>query len=154
MSIRMMKPVPYLFALALVLAANPADAQGRRGNDKDKGKDRQEEVRRDDEDRRPVLQRRAVRDVPRGWCQGRGNPHNTVENCGYQADRAYDGDRDYRGGSYEQEHAEFHRYLDDRYRTLAAQRPLDIRRQLELRAQKSAEHDRWHAQAGRRHDSL
>ena len=160
MSIRKISPVPFLFALVLVLAAAPLDAQGRSGQAK--GKQKQEEVRRQEEERRPVLQRRDAEDdwyeyeqqrrtsVPRGWCQGKGNPHNTVENCGYQAASRSGGI--YRGGSYEQQHAEFHRYLDDRYRTLAAQRPLDIRRQLELRAQKSAEHDRWHAQAGRRHE--
>ena len=147
MSIRMVAPVPFMLALAFVLAASPADAQGRRGAEKERREEvRREEERREDDRQRPVLQRRAERAVPRGWCQGRGNPHNTVENCGYRAER---GDR--RGGSYEQEHAEFHRYLDDRYRALAAERPLDIRRQLELRAQKSAEHERWHARAGRAH---
>ena len=158
MSMRKMSPVPFLFALILALAAAPADAQGR---GQGKGKQKQEEVRRQ-EDVRPVLQRRDVEDewgvyqqrrtsVPRGWCQGKGNPHNTVENCGYQA--ASNSRGTYRGGgSYEQQHAEFHRYLDDRYRSLAAQRPLDVRRQLELRAQNSAEHNRWHAQAGVRHD--
>ena len=146
MSIRVISPVPFLLALAFVLAASPADAQGRRGGEK--GEERQEEVRRDDEERRPVLQRRVAGEVPRGWCQGRGNPHNTVENCGYQSTSSR---ADNRGGPYEQDHAEFHRYLDDRYRALAAERPLDIRRQLELRAQKSAEHERWHAGVGRRH---
>src|SRR5690606_17689593 len=29
--------------------------------------------------------------VPPGWCRGRGNPHNTPENCGY-SNRRYDWD--------------------------------------------------------------
>ena len=149
MTDRSMTTVPFLFALALALAASPADAQGRRAAEKQNGKDRQEEVRRENDEQRPVLQRREANEVPRGWCQGRGNPHNTVENCGYQSTNSRIGSR---GGSYEESHADFHRRLDDRYRTLAAQRPLDIRRQLELRAQKSSEHERWHAQTGTRHE--
>ncbi|MBW3628467.1 MAG: hypothetical protein KY464_04135 [Gemmatimonadetes bacterium] len=175
---RLVSPLPLMLALAVTVAASPVDAQGR-GNDKGNGngKAKSGEVRRGNQEERPALQRRDSDDdryddrngtyddgyyvrtdrqranVKRGWCQGKGNPHNTVENCGYQSSRnrsGYDG----RGGSYEQNHAEFHRYLDDRYRQLSAERGLDIRRQLELRAQKSAEHNRWHDQAGRRHDSL
>ena len=149
MTNRSISTVPFLFALALALAASPADAQGRRGAQKENGKARQEEVRREDDEQRPVLQRREVNEVPRGWCQGRGNPHNTVENCGYQSTSSRTGGR---GGSYENSHDEFHRRLDDRYRAAASQNPLDIRRQLELRAQKSAEHERWHAQMGTRHE--
>ena len=151
MSIRVISPVPFLLALAILLASSPADAQGR-GGKKQKEKDRQEEVRWEDYDQRPVLQRRA--NVPPGWCKGKGNPHNTVENCGYQSQNGVyrpGNNGGYGNGSYEQQHADFHRYLDDRYRALAAQRPLDIRWQLEVRSQKSAEHDRWHAQMGRAH---
>lgn len=93
--------------------------------------------------------------VPPGWCQGRGNPHNTVENCGYTAGRSSNGTyRASRSGSHAQQHAEFHRYLDQKYSALAARNPLDIRRQIELRSQKSAEHQRWHAQTGTRHEDL
>jgi hypothetical protein len=53
--------------------------------------------------------------------------------------------------SYGTAHEEFHLHLDLKYRALAAERPFDLRRQLELRARKSAEHDRWHAEMGRRH---
>jgi hypothetical protein len=30
-----------------------------------------------------------TRTTPPGWCQGRGNPHNTAANCGYRTDRIY-----------------------------------------------------------------
>ena len=174
---RLLSPLPLVLALAITVAAAPADAQGRgNGNGNGNGKNKNTEVRRGSEEERPALQRRGDDDdryddrdgtyddgdyvrtgaqranVKRGWCQGKGNPHNTVENCGYQSGR--NRGNNVRGGSYEQNHAEFHRHLDDRYRQLAAERPLDIRRQLELRARKSAEHNRWHDQAGRRHDSL
>lgn len=55
-------------------------------------------------------------------------------------------------GGYDQQHADFHRQLDQRYSEAARSRPLDVRYQLQLRAQKQAEHDRWHAQAGIGHD--
>jgi hypothetical protein len=169
---RVFSPVPLVLALALAVAS-PAMAQGRgngNGNGNGNGKAKSEQVRKGD-DSRPVLQRRtddrddeerydewydaagARRSVPRGWCQGKGNPHNTVENCGYSAAAARNGrigDQS-RSGSYAEQHADFHRYLDDKYRTLAAQRPLDVGRQLQLRAQKSAEHERWHDQVGRNH---
>src|SRR5688500_1408610 len=98
MTHRSMTTVPFLFALALALAASPVDAQTRRAAEKQNGKDGQEEVRREDDEQRPMLQRREVKAVPRGWCQGRGNPHNTVENCGYQSTSSRIGGR---AGSYE-----------------------------------------------------
>jgi len=169
---RVFSPVPLMLALAFTLAASPVMAQGRgNGNGNGNGKGKSEQVRKAD-DSRPVLQRRSSddrddeerydewydaagvrRSVPRGWCQGRGNPHNTVENCGYSAAAARNGrtGSQTRSGSYAQQHAEFHRYLDEKYRDLAGRRPLDVRRQLELRAQKSAEHERWHDQVGRSH---
>jgi hypothetical protein len=169
---RVLSPMPLMLALAFTLAASPAMAQGRgNGNGNGNGKGKSEQVRKADESR-PVLQRRAdddrddegqydewydsrgvQRSVPRGWCQGKGNPHNTVANCGYSASAARNGRTGNlaSSGSYAEQHAEFHRYLDDKYGSLAAQRPLDIRRQLELRAQKSAEHERWHDQVGRSH---
>jgi hypothetical protein len=54
--------------------------------------------------------------------------------------------------SYAEAHEQFHLELDLNYRALAAERPFDLRRQLELRARRSAEHDRWHAAMGRRHE--
>ena len=74
-----------------------------RDDDDDRVDDRRD-VRRDDQ--RVSQERRSVRRsssrssngtlrrrVPPGWCIGRGNPHNTVENCGYgnnRYDRRYD----------------------------------------------------------------
>ena len=92
--------------------------------------------------------------VPPGWCIGRGNPHNTPQNCGYQSSRRYDWDRDdrYGGhGTYERAHAAFHRVLDREYTELATARRGDRGYQLQLRAQKASDHDRWHARIGRRH---
>lgn len=153
-------------ALGLTLASSPALAQGKGKQHKDKA--REERVDYRDSDRYPTEYgsgRYEVRGgngsgkVPPGWCKGKGNPHNTPENCGYRGsherDRRVYGDRDgsvrSRGGSYEQEHGDFHYYLDRKYSELARQRPLDVRWQVEIRARKKAEHDRWHAQMGRRH---
>jgi hypothetical protein len=160
------------FGLALALSASPALAQG-------KGKDHREHEKKEARapQRRPQLQRRESNDdryrrddrerrtVPPGWCRGRGNPHNTPENCGYGSrrgdhdrydrDDSYGRDRDYggygRNGSYDERHREFHRYLDEKYRSLAAQHPLDPRWQLRVSQQKRAEHERWHERMGVRH---
>ena len=87
-----------VLALAAMLSISPAMAQGKghgnghgRGNDKD-DRPRQEARRGDRDDRRyddrrnesTRFERRENRGVPRGWCQGRGNPHNTARNCGYR----------------------------------------------------------------------
>jgi hypothetical protein len=156
-------------ALALTVAAGlhalPADAQAKKNNG-NKAKDRVEQ-----RDRRPELQRRddvrwedVFRDrryeaqragngagkVPPGWCQGRGNPHNTPENCGYARDRRYDsrtGDRRGGGGGYanfEEAHRRFHLDHDRRCRERAAQRPLDVQWQVRVRSECRAEHVRWH----------
>lgn len=173
--------VSLMMALAVALGASPADAQGK-GKNKDKGKkQRTEQVRedrrdRDDRDERydrrdgrweddVRLERRGDKRVPPGWCKGKGNPHNTPENCGHDASRRgdrrhddrYDRDRRYdrRGdsGSFDQEHAEFHRWLDEEYRARAAQRPVtDLGWQIEVRRQKSEEHRRWHERVGIDHD--
>lgn len=100
------------------------------------------------------------RGVPPGWCKGKGNPHNTVENCGYGAARR-DGRYDSRSdpwygdrggyGSYEQEHDEFHRIHDRECRMRAAERPLDLQWQLRVRQECKARHDDWHYRAGREH---
>ena len=92
--------------------------------------------------------------VPPGWCKGRGNPHNTPENCGYSSDRRYDWDDDdrYGGyGSYDQAHTVFHRALDREYAARASQNRTDPLYQLRLRAEKSADHQRWHERTGTRH---
>jgi hypothetical protein len=107
----------YSFALALgaLLTASPAIAQGkghgaekardrheqlrpelRRRSEKEQKKITEERLRRERDQRREYEARRSgskdrgrSRDVPPGWCV-RGNPHNTVENCGYSADRRRD----------------------------------------------------------------
>ena len=161
--------------LTLLLLPAPADAQNLRGADRARGADRYEDVfdERDDEQRRNG---RADRDrsdddwyddigrnersgngagkVPPGWCKGRGNPHNTVENCGYNArndrDVRYD-DRYSRDGGYDRAHDDFHRRLDGQYRDRARSRPTDLEYQLRLRRQMNEEHDRWHRNQGIAH---
>lgn len=147
-------------ALAIVLSVDPALAQGSgRGQ---QGRPRVEQDRGDwqgyptlGDYGRGVSRGNGAGKVPPGWCRGVGNPHRTVENCGYRADSRVSFPRGsgggVYGGSYEDAHARFHRELDDRYNRLAAQRPLDIRYQLELQARKRAEHDAWHRRVGISH---
>jgi hypothetical protein len=150
-------------ALAVGLGATPALAQKKNGGN---------DHRRPGVER-PELRHRDGRQVPPGWCQGRGNPHNTRENCGRQErrdvrydrrdDRRYerrDDRRDDRYGrgvivrnrSFTMEHQSFHRALDDKYRRLAARRPYDRQYQQRLRIQKQEEHDRWHRRMGIDHN--
>lgn len=174
--------------LAAVLGASPADAQGNgkksRGNDSDR--DRYEHRDRDrdrdrDHDDRPRFERRGdlhesrasqQRRVPPGWCQGRGNPHNTAENCRYNSRysrwerydsrtgryETYDAynrnrTRNVSGGSgsYDQTHREFHYSHDQQCRSRAAQRPLDPRWQIQVRADCKATHDDFHRRWGVAH---
>lgn len=177
--------------LAAALSASPAVAQKGHGNnkggkhedrverrDENRGRQnraRQNQVRRNDDrwDDNVTLQRRSNNNVrtgrrqgvPPGWCIGRGNPHNTVANCGVGAgrydprydDRIYTGggryeiDRDRYSGSYAQQHADYHAWHDRQCRSLSAQRPLDLVYQIRIRAQCKAEHDAWHRQTGTRH---
>lgn len=175
--------LPVVMALAAALSASPAPAQGKGKGHKGE-KDRTEQVRerrdrdRDDRDDRweddvrfERREERRGKQVPPGWCKGRGNPHNTVENCGPGAGRRSDGvyrrdgrydDYDRRnesgryedvryGGSYDEAHRAFHRDHDRICRERAAQRRFDLRWQLQVRTECKAEHDRWHSQVGRRH---
>jgi hypothetical protein len=182
-------------ALGAALTATPALAQGKakghdRGHDRHEQprpelrrrtskeqqkllrerERRQEELRREYEARRRQQSSRARgKSVPPGWCV-RGNPHNTVENCGYNGQRSrndhyYDGRSPNDGrysnygsygrygnsSSYDAAHRDFHNRLDRKYSELAARRPLDINWQLQLRREKQREHDQWHRQAGRGH---
>ena len=107
--------LPLALVVAAAFSASPALAQhgnghgnGRgheskehaRGRDDDRDDDRRD--RRDD-DHRSDSGRRSngtlSRRVPPGWCIGRGNPHNTVANCG-RGDNRYDRRYDprYNGG--------------------------------------------------------
>jgi hypothetical protein len=143
------------FGLSLSVAA--AEAQGNsRGKQQDRERDRVEQVSDwwyGDNDQARRGRGNGAGKVPPGWCQGRGNPHNTRENCGYTADRRNDsrGSESGRAGSYEIQHSEFHRQLDRRYAELAARRPNDVAYQIQLRADKAAEHRRWHERTGTRH---
>lgn len=183
-------------ALAALLSASPVLAQGK-GHGKDKHDDRpRQEARRDRDDDRyererreryererrdeTRFERRDGRSVPRGWCQGRGNPHNTARNCGYRGDldrvwrdrdgvlrdrsgrvilsdgRVYDDrNRSYGSygsgnGSYEARHAEFHRWHDQQCRDRASQAS-GISGRIRVAAACKAEHDQWHSQQGIRH---
>lgn len=120
--------VPFALAIAAALAATPALAQKGHGHGHDKQQDRVERRdddhadrrRRDDDDRNARDDRnrrsdgtwRSAQNIQYGqngsrpgdrhpgWCTGRGNPHNTVANCGRGADR-YDPRYDTRrNGSY------------------------------------------------------
>lgn len=160
-------------ALAVVLTVSPAEAQGKgkgKGNKKNdtrveaRAGDRYDDRYRDDryDDERYDDRYRTARStgngsgkVPPGWCKGKGNPHNTRENCGYRSDGRYDDrygrDRYGRSGSYERDHADFHYYLDRKYSDLSRGRALDVPAQIELRMRKKAEHDEFHRQTGTRH---
>ncbi len=174
-------------ALAAMLAVSPADAQGKgNGNgkhDRERTEARREERRDDDRYERERregtrFERRETRSTPRGWCQGRGNPHNTAANCGYRGDlnRVYRDrngvlrDRNGRvirsdgsvyndgtvnrngsyGGSYETAHSEYHRWHDQQCRDRSSQAG-GLTGRLRVAAQCKAEHDQWHNQQGTRH---
>jgi len=170
----------YRWSLALALSgallASPAAAQGK-GKEEGKSRIRPELIRReklratgraDDRDRGRADRSRDGRreGVPPGWCLGRGNPHNTPENCGYGAarrddrrydDRRYDDRRyDDRGGrgyaSYERAHEDFHRAHDRQCRMRAAERPLDVGWQLRVWQECRERHEDWHYRMGRDHD--
>ncbi|HEX6910793.1 MAG TPA: hypothetical protein VF142_10375 [Longimicrobium sp.] len=177
--------LPLVLALAAVLGATPADAQGR-GKGGDRDRQEQRDVRRDrddDDDDRPRFERRRTDDrrsddrrydpshgtrqqrrVPPGWCQGRGNPHNTPENCRYNSRQGrwerydsrtgrYETYDTYNrsGGSYEAAHRDFHDSHDRRCRERAAQRPLDVRWQIQVRSECKAVHDDFHRRWGIAH---
>ena len=171
--------LPLALVVAAAFSASPAVAQKGHGHGNGHGnsgkhqaqverRDRDDDDDRDDrrvraqriEEERVLQQRRnrtAVRSgnrlerrVPPGWCIGRGNPHNTVANCGPGAnryDRRYD---PYYGtsrgstgtyGSYGNtgSYYEWKRWHDQQCRDLSRQRPLDLRWQLQVRQQCAAE---------------
>jgi hypothetical protein len=157
--IRKLMVLPLALAAAAAFSASPADAQGRgKGNDKNphverRDRDRDDDDRRFDDRRSRTSSRsssRFERRVPPGWCIGRGNPHNTVANCGpgsNRYDRRYDpyygSSRGSTGtyGSYGNtgSYSEWKRWHDQQCRDLARQRPLDLRWQAQVRSQCSAE---------------
>jgi hypothetical protein len=136
-------------------------------DDDDRPRFERRDDRRDDDrnDRRTSSQRR----VPPGWCRGQGNPHNTAANCRYNNDRSrwerydsrtgryetydtYNRNRSRTsGGSYDQAHREFHYSHDRRCRERAAQRPLDVRWQVQVRSECKSAHDDFHRRWGTSH---
>ena len=155
------------------------DRDRHRDDDDDDDDDRRDRVRRDrDDDRRsePRFERRGSNTqqrVPPGWCRGRGNPHNTAANCRYNSNRGYwerYDDRDRRwesrttyergtndrydsrnGGSYDAAHRDFHYSHDRQCRERAAQRPLDPRWQVQVRAECAERHQEFHRRWGISH---
>ncbi|HEX2093194.1 MAG TPA: hypothetical protein VHG28_12365 [Longimicrobiaceae bacterium] len=109
----------FVMVLAAALTTEPADAQGR-GRSRGDG------------------------EAPPGWCRGRGNPHNTSENCG-SSRNGTQGRRDRRYTASEDAHRAFHREHDRICRERASQRPFDLRWQLQVRSECRAAHERWHA---------
>ncbi|HEX7239725.1 MAG TPA: hypothetical protein VF263_05640 [Longimicrobiaceae bacterium] len=96
-------------AVVAVMAASPASAQRK---DEHRFKEREQagvryDRRYDDRDRDGRRDR-----VPPGWCNGRGNPHNTAANCGYDRDDRRRDDRDRR---YDDRYDRDRRYDDRRY---------------------------------------
>ena len=173
--------LPLVLALAAALAATDAQAQGNgkgqgnRDRDREEQRDRDRRDRDDDrwDDRRnePRFERRTERRVPPGWCQGRGNPHNTAANCRYngrlsQWERYDDRDRrwetrstyergtsgsTYNRGSYDAAHRDFHYSHDRQCRERAAQRPLDLRYQVQVRQECARIHEDFHRRWGTSH---
>ena len=166
--------LPLALVVAAAFSASPAVAQKGHGHGNGHGnsgkhaevvrRDRDDDDRWDDRREREerVLQQqrrnrttvrstnRLERRVPPGWCIGRGNPHNTVANCGpgnNRYDRRYDpyygSSRGSTGtyGSYGNtgSYSEWKRWHDQQCRDLSRQRPLDLRWQLQVRQQCSAE---------------
>lgn len=182
--------LPLALALAAALAATDVEAQGRgngngnRDRDRDRVEDRDRRDRDDDDrwddrrDRRdePRFERRDSRNgrrVPPGWCIGRGNPHNTPQNCRYNSrsrewerydsrDRRWEtrtvyergtSSRDgrYGSGDYASAHRDFHYSHDRQCRERAAQRPLDLRWQVQVRQECRAVHEEFHRRWGTVH---
>ena len=171
--------LPLALALVAALSASPALAQGNgkgRGNDRDDDRRRVEQRDRDrrDDDRWDDRDTRFERRVPPGWCRGRGNPHNTAANCRWNGGRSvwerYDPrdrrwesrevyERGTRGsydrygdrGSYDAAHRQFHYTHDRQCRERAAQRPLDLRWQVQVRQECRAIHEDFHRRWGISH---
>lgn len=167
--------LPLALVFAAALSAQPALAQkghgrghddDRRGSsvrhdrDDDRWDDRRDRDRRYGNNVSWRNDRRLQRRVPPGWCTGRGNPHNTVANCGPGRDR-YDRRYDprYNRTSDRYSRSTSGRYNTGRYNTSSGragydawkrshdlqcrersrQRPLDLRYQLQVRNQCAAE---------------
>jgi hypothetical protein len=160
------------------LAQGNSNGKGRGNSDRDRVERRDDDRRyedRRDNDRRdePRFERRSsTRRVPPGWCIGRGNPHNTAANCRYNNNQGYwerydDRDRRWesrttyeRGtndrygsdrGSYDAAHRDFHYSHERQCRERAAQRPLDLRYQVQVRQECAARHEEFHRRWGIAH---
>jgi hypothetical protein len=172
-------PLVALVAALTATAAPAADAQGRGNRDRDRDRvehrdrDRDRDDRWDDRRHRSKNDDRRVarngRRVPPGWCTGRGNPHNTRENCGWSARRS-DGRVSDRGGvyrridgrmvrvgdrrgttsgryssraSWDRAHRDYHDAYERTCRE-RVRRTSGLRQKVEVQRQCSAQHDRWH----------
>jgi hypothetical protein len=169
--------LPLAIALAAALSASPALAQGKGNSGNDRGRVEQRDRDDDDDDDRrrrsePRFERRGSNErVPPGWCRGRGNPHNTAANCRYNGSQGYwerydDRDRRWesrttyeRGtnggndnrGSYDAAHRDFHYSHDRQCRERAAQRPTDLRWQVQVRRECAERHQDFHRRWGIAH---
>ncbi|MBW3572367.1 MAG: hypothetical protein KY467_14795 [Gemmatimonadetes bacterium] len=167
-------------ALSASPAMAQGNGKGKGNSDRDRveqrdRRDRDDDRWEDDDRREPRFERRddrrGERRVPPGWCRGRGNPHNTPANCRYNTRRGewerYD-DRDGRWesrttyergtrnrtgerGSYDAAHRDFHYSHDRQCRERAAQRPLDLRWQVQVRQECRARHEDFHRRWGVAH---
>jgi hypothetical protein len=166
---RSVTSLPLALALAAFLSAAPAlEAQGNgngRGQqqrelredrrDRDEPRFERRDDRRQDDRRQDA--RRSGRQVPPGWCIGRGNPHNTPANCGYRNARTgryerHDTRYERRGGlSYDEAHRRFHREHDAWCAARRNERPLDIRWQAQVRRECAEAHQRFHREWGIAH---
>lgn len=164
--------LPLALVAAAAFSASPAVAQKGHDDHGDRGehrarverRDRDDDDRRDDRRGRDERWRREQhsrsssnrlqRRVPPGWCIGRGNPHNTVENCGAgrnRYERRYDprfnnstgrfnnGSDRFNGSNNRQAYSSWKRVHDQQCANLARQRPLDLRWQAQVRSQCSAQ---------------
>lgn len=130
------------------------DAERRRDDARRAEERRRDDARRSDERRSEStrFERREGRRVPRGWCQGRGNPHNTARNCGYRGSmegirrdpEGYLRDRLGRvimgdGRVYDQRSGEYRR-------TGSTSRDRDVYRQRSSGGSSHSEYHAWHDQ--------
>lgn len=150
------------------------EQRDRRDRDDDDDRWERDDDRWDDRRSEPRFERRDGRRVPPGWCRGRGNPHNTAANCRWNSSRSvwerYD-PRDRRWetretwergtngsyntgssrGSYDAAHRDFHYTHDRQCRERAAQRPTDLRWQVQVRQECRAIHEDFHRRWGISH---
>ncbi|HEX8432801.1 MAG TPA: hypothetical protein VF625_16065, partial [Longimicrobium sp.] len=80
-------------------------------------------------------------DVPPGWCRGRGNPHNTWENCSRVRDGVY---RDREGRYRDRNGTQIYRGSDGVYRTRNTSGTYDRNRNTSSSGSYDARHIEFH----------